>query len=286
MKQYLDLLKQVRDNGVLKSDRTNTGTRSLFGAQLRFNLQHGFPAVTTKKLHWNSVVHELLWFIAGDTNTKYLNQNGVHIWDAWADDNGNLGPIYGKQWRDYVGVDGLKGKVRVDQLAQVISSIKNNPDSRRHIVNAWNPAVLPDARPELRGRKPHENVVFGAAALPPCHLLFQFYVAEGKLSCQMYQRSADMFLGVPFNIASYALLTHMIAQVCDLEVGEFIHTFGDAHIYDNHIHQVNTQLLRRPKPLPTLWLNPDIKCIDDFKAEDIALINYHHDDHISAPIAV
>ena len=252
MKQYLQLLQQVLDTGTQKSDRTGTGTLSVFGAQMRFNLKDGFPLVTTKRVHFKSVLHELLWFISGDTNVKYLNDNGVTIWNEWSRPDGELGPIYGKQWRSWEQPRGPD----IDQLAQVIDQIRSNPDSRRHIVSAWNVADLPDM------------------ALAPCHCLFQFHVAEGRLSCQLYQRSADLFLGVPFNIASYALLTHMVAQVCDLEVGEFIWTGGDCHIYLNHLVQVKTQLSRQPRMLPTLLLDKSVKSIEDFKSEHVMLVNY------------
>ena len=264
MQAYHDLLKHILDNGAKKSDRTGTGTISVFGYQMRFDLQKGFPLVTTKKLHLKSIIYELLWFLKGDTNIKYLNEHGVSIWDEWADANGELGPVYGHQWRSWQGAD---GKV-YDQIQDVIKQIKTNPDSRRIIVNAWNVADLPKM------------------ALSPCHALFQFYVANGKLSCQLYQRSADVFLGVPFNIASYALLTMMIAQVCGLEPGEFIHTFGDAHLYLNHLEQTELQLSRTPYPLPTMKLNPDVKDIFDFKYEDFTLENYQSHPGIKAPIAV
>lgn len=264
MQAYHDLLKHILDNGVKKSDRTGTGTLSVFGYQMRFDLQKGFPLVTTKKLHLKSIIYELLWFLNGDTNIKYLNDHGVTIWDEWADANGELGPVYGHQWRSWQGID---GKVH-DQIKDVLHQVKTNPDSRRIIVNAWNVADLPKM------------------ALSPCHALFQFYVANGKLSCQLYQRSADVFLGVPFNIASYALLTMMIAQVCGLEAGEFIHTFGDAHLYLNHLEQTELQLSRTPYPLPTMKLNPDIKDLFDFKYEDFTLENYQSHPGIKAPIAV
>lgn len=264
MQQYLNLLQHILDTGVQKSDRTGTGTISTFGYQMRFNLQEGFPLVTTKKLHLKSIIHELLWFLKGETNIAYFKENGVSIWDEWADENGELGPVYGKQWRSWEGAD---GKV-VDQISDLIQQIKTNPDSRRLIVSAWNVADLPKM------------------ALMPCHALFQFYVAEGKLSCQLYQRSADVFLGVPFNIASYALLTMMVAQVCNLQPGEFIHTFGDVHIYNNHLEQVKLQLSRTPFPLPTMKLNPEVKNISDFRYEDFTLENYQFHPAIKAPVAV
>lgn len=264
MQQYLDLLKVIRETGTFRGDRTGTGTYSIFGHQMRFDLSNGFPMVTTKKLHLRSIIHELLWFIAGDTNIKYLKDNGVSIWDEWADENGNLGPVYGHQWRSWPTPDGRT----VDQITNLIEQIKNNPNSRRHIVSAWNVADV-------------DNM-----ALPPCHCLFQFYVADGKLSCQLYQRSADVFLGVPFNIASYALLTHMMAQVCDLGVGDFIHTFGDAHLYSNHIEQTDLQLTREPLPLPTLRLNPDVRDLFAFTADDIKIDGYESHAHIKAPVAV
>ncbi|MDA3921081.1 MAG: thymidylate synthase [Salinisphaera sp.] len=261
---YLDLMREVRDFGVTKSDRTGTGTRSVFGRQMRFDLARGFPAVTTKRLFLRSVIHELLWFIAGDTNIAYLKTNKVSIWDEWADDNGDLGPVYGYQWRSWPAPNGQS----IDQLARVIDSIKHHPNSRRHLVTAWNPAQIDDM------------------ALPPCHALFQFYVAEGRLSCQLYQRSADIFLGVPFNIASYALLTHMIAQVCELQVGEFVHTLGDAHLYLNHLEQVDTQLAREPQRAPQLWLNPAVDDVFAFTFDDIELRDYVCHPAIRAPIAV
>lgn len=264
MQQYLNLLQHILDNGVQKHDRTGTGTISCFGYQMRFDLTRGFPLVSTKKLHVKSIIHELLWFLKGDTNIKYLNENGVRIWDKWADANGDLGPVYGKQWRSWEGAD---GKV-VDQVSDLIAQIKKNPDSRRLIISAWNVTALPEM------------------ALMPCHTLFQFYVADGKLSCQLYQRSADVFLGVPFNIASYALLTLMIAQVCDLQLGEFIHTFGDVHIYNNHLEQVKLQLSRPPFPVPTMKLNSSIKDIFEFKSEDFSLENYQSHPGIKAPVAV
>lgn len=264
MKQYLNLMNFVLNNGVEKSDRTGTGTRSIFGYQMRFNLAGGFPVVTTKKLHLRSIIHELLWFLTGDTNIRYLHDNKVTIWDEWADERGDLGPVYGYQWRSWPAPAGDK----IDQIARVVEQIKNNPDSRRLIISAWNVADV-------------EKM-----ALPPCHTFFQFYVAEGKLSCQLYQRSADIFLGVPFNIASYALLTMMMAQVTDLQPGEFIHTFGDAHLYSNHMQQARLQLSREPRPLPEMKINPGIKSIFDFKYEDFNLINYDPHPHIKAPVAV
>lgn len=264
MKQYLDMMRHVREQGVEKGDRTGTGTRSIFGYQMRFNLEDGFPALTTKKLHLRSIIHELLWFLKGDTNIQYLKDNGVRIWDDWADDQGNLGPVYGYQWRSWPTPDGGK----VDQITQVIEQIKNNPDSRRHIVSAWNVADVNDM------------------ALPPCHSLFQFYVAEGRLSCQLYQRSADVFLGVPFNIASYALLTMMVAQVCGLRPGDFVHTFGDAHLYSNHLQQADLQLSRQSLALPKMKINPVVDDIFDFVFEDFELQDYQSHAHISAPIAV
>ncbi|WP_298219541.1 thymidylate synthase [Halothiobacillus sp.] len=264
MKQYLDLLQKVMEHGVDRGDRTGTGTRSLFGHQMRFDLEAGFPALTTKKLHLRSIIHELLWFIQGDTNIRYLQENGVRIWDEWADAAGNLGPVYGKQWRSWATPDGRT----IDQLSQVIHDIKTNPESRRLIVTAWNPADVPNM------------------ALPPCHLLFQFYVANGKLSCQLYQRSADIFLGVPFNIASYALLTLMIAQVTDLTPGEFVHTLGDAHIYHNHFEQAHTQLERTPGKLPTMRINPERRSIESFVFDDFVLEYYAPLPHIAAPVAV
>jgi thymidylate synthase len=264
MQQYNDLLRHVMQHGTKKEDRTGTGTVSVFGYQMRFNLQDGFPLVTTKKVHTKSIIHELLWFLKGETNIKYLKDNGVSIWDEWADENGNLGPVYGYQWRSWPSANGE----HIDQISQLIDQIKKNPDSRRLLVNAWNVSEISKMK------------------LPPCHILFQFYVADGKLSCQLYQRSADLFLGVPFNIASYALLTHMVAQVCDLEVGDFIHTLGDAHIYSNHFEQVNLQLTREPLPLPTLKLNPEVKNIFEFTYEDIAIENYQSHPAIKAAVAV
>lgn len=264
MQQYLDLLTRIRREGTFKGDRTGTGTYSVFGHQMRFNLADGFPMVTTKKLHLRSIIHELLWFVAGDTNIKYLKDNGVSIWDDWADDNGDLGPVYGHQWRSWPAPDGGT----IDQISNLIDQIKNNPNSRRLIVSAWNVADVDQM------------------ALPPCHCLFQFYVADGKLSCQLYQRSADVFLGVPFNIASYALLTHMVAQVCGLQAGDFVHTFGDAHLYSNHIEQADLQLSREPLPLPELWLNPEIKDLFAFTFDDIRIDGYSAHPHIKAPVAV
>ena len=264
MRQYLDLLQEIMDRGVVKSDRTGVGTKSIFGHQMRFDLQEGFPLLTTKKVHLRSIIHELLWFISGDTNIGYLHDNKVTIWDEWADENGDLGPVYGKQWRSWETPDGRS----IDQLSEVIETIRKNPDSRRMIVCAWNPSDV------------------DKMALPPCHCFFQFYVAEGRLSCQLYQRSADTFLGVPFNIASYALLTMMIAQVCGLEPGEFVHTTGDTHIYLNHFDQVKEQLSREPRPLPVMKLNPEVKSIFDFKYEDFELTGYDPWPAIKAPVAV
>lgn len=264
MRQYLDLLKHIMTEGTDKGDRTGTGTRSVFGYQMRFDLNEGFPMVTTKKVHFKSVVYELLWFLKGDTNVKYLQDHGVRIWNEWADDEGNLGPVYGKQWRAWSCADGRV----IDQIAEVIETIKNNPNSRRMIVNAWNVGDLDDM------------------ALSPCHCLFQFYVSDGKLSCQLYQRSADVFLGVPFNIASYALLTMMIAQTCGLGYGDFVHTFGDVHLYSNHLEQAELQMSRDPKPLCTVKINPAKKDINNFVFEDFELVNYEHHPHIKAPVAV
>ena len=264
MKQYLDLLQHVLDNGTDKSDRTGTGTRSVFGYQMRFNLADGFPVLTTKKLHLKSIIHELLWFLAGDTNIRYLKENGVRIWDEWADENGDLGRVYGAQWRSWRGANGET----VDQIANVVRQIRQNPDNRRLIVSAWNPAEVDDM------------------ALPPCHALFQFYVANGKLSCQLYQRSADIFLGVPFNIASYALLTMMMAQVCGLQAGEFVHTLGDAHLYQNHLEQARLQLTREPRALPKMHINPDVRDIFAFKFDDFELSDYDPHPHIKAEVSV
>lgn len=264
MKQYLDLLRYVRDHGTLKGDRTGTGTKSVFGYQMRVNLAEGFPLLTTKKVHLRSIIYELLWFISGDTNIKYLHDHGVSIWDEWADENGDLGPVYGHQWRAWPAPDGRT----IDQLSALVDSLKNNPDSRRHIISAWNVAEV------------------DKMALPPCHTLFQFYVADGKLSCQLYQRSADLFLGVPFNIASYALLTMMLAHVCGYEPGDFVHTFGDAHIYTNHFEQVDLQLSREPRKLPVMKINPDVKDIFSFRYEDFTLEGYDPYPAIKAPVAV
>jgi thymidylate synthase len=274
MKQYLDLVKHVLEDGNIKKDRTGTGTKSVFGYQMRFDLSEGFPMVTTKKLHLKSIIHELLWFLKGDTNINYLTENGVRIWNAWADENGDLGPVYGHQWRNW-------NSDEIDQIEDVIHMLKTNPDSRRMIVSAWNPSVLPDTSISFS-----ENVANGKAALPPCHAFFQFYVADGKLSCQLYQRSADIFLGVPFNIASYALFTMMIAQVCGYQPGDFVHTFGDAHIYSNHLEQLELQLSRDPRPLPKMILNPEIKNIFDFTFEDFNLLNYDPHPHIKGMVAV
>jgi len=264
MKQYLDLMRHVRDHGALKEDRTGTGTKSVFGYQMRFDLSEGFPLVTTKKLHLKSIIHELLWFLTGETNISYLQDNGVRIWNEWADEEGNLGPVYGSQWRSWPATSGE----HIDQISQVVEQIKNNPDSRRIIVSAWNVGEI-------------ENM-----ALPPCHAFFQFYVADGKLSCQLYQRSADIFLGVPFNIASYALLTMMMAQVCGLKVGDFVHTLGDAHLYSNHLEQTDLQLSRDTYSLPTMKINPDVSSIFDFKFEDFELVDYEAHPHIKGAVAV
>jgi len=274
VKQYHDLMRHVLENGCQKGDRTGTGTKSVFGYQMRFDLNEGFPMVTTKKLHLKSIIYELLWFLKGDTNINYLNENGVKIWDEWADEKGDLGPVYGHQWRNW-------NNEEIDQIKELIETLKNNPNSRRMLVSAWNPSVLPDTSMSFS-----ENVAKGKAALPPCHAFFQFYVADGKLSCQLYQRSADIFLGVPFNIASYALFTMMIAQVCDLKLGEFIHTFGDAHIYNNHFEQVELQLSREFRPLPKMILNPEVKNIFDFTYEDFTLQDYDPHPHIKAAVAV
>jgi len=264
MRQYLNLLEHILENGTKKSDRTGTGTVSCFGHQMRFDLSEGFPVLTTKKLHLRSIIHELLWFIQGDTNIKYLKENKVRIWDEWADENGDLGPVYGYQWRSWPNPDGTS----TDQIKNLIDSLTNNPDSRRHIVSAWNPSFIDEM------------------ALPPCHCLFQFYVADGKLSCQLYQRSADTFLGVPFNIASYALFTMMLAQVCGYQPGDFVHTFGDVHLYSNHIEQTHEQLSREPRALPSLIINPDVKDLFEFKFEDFELVNYDPHPHIKAEVSV
>jgi len=264
MQQYLDLMRHVRDHGSKKEDRTGTGTLSVFGHQMRFDLSEGFPLVTTKKCHLKSIIHELLWFLSGGTNIRYLQDNGVRIWNEWADEDGNLGPVYGSQWRSWAAADGR----RIDQISQLVGQIKNTPDSRRLIVSAWNVGEI------------------DSMALPPCHLLFQFYVADGRLSCQLYQRSADIFLGVPFNIASYALLTLMVARVCDLAPGDFVHTLGDAHLYLNHLEQADVQLARKPYPLPVMKLNPDVKSIFDFRFEDFELVGYESHPHIAAKVAV
>ena len=274
MKQYLDLVQHVMDNGLSKNDRTGTGTKSIFGYQMRFNLENGFPLVTTKKLHLKSIIHELLWFLKGDTNIKYLQDNGVKIWDGWADKNGDLGPVYGSQWRNW-------NNDNIDQISNLIEMIKKNPKSRRMIVSAWNPSVLPDTSISF-----DENIKNGKAALPPCHAFFQFYVANGKLSCQLYQRSADIFLGVPFNIASYSLFTHMVAHVCKLKVGDFIHTFGDAHIYTNHFDQVKLQLSRKPNKLPSLKIKRSVKDIFDFKYDDFEILNYNPHPHIKGVVSI
>ena len=288
MKQYHDLVKHVLENGTFKGDRTGTGTKSVFGYQMRFDLSEGFPMVTTKKLHLKSIIYELLWFLKGDTNIGYLQENGVKIWNEWADENGNLGPVYGHQWRNW-------NSEQIDQISELIHTIKTNPNSRRMLISAWNPSVLPDTSVSFS-----ENVANGKAALPPCHAFFQFYVSppdesspslgegggRGKLSCQLYQRSADIFLGVPFNIASYALLTMMIAQVCDLEPGDFVHTFGDAHIYSNHFEQLELQLSREPRPLPKMVINPEVKSIFDFEFEDFTLVDYNPHPHIKGAVAI
>jgi thymidylate synthase len=274
MKQYHDLVKHVLKEGNQKSDRTGTGTKSVFGYQMRFDLSEGFPMVTTKKLHLKSIIYELLWFLNGDTNVKYLQENGVRIWNDWADENGNLGPVYGYQWRNWNGNE-------IDQISELIHTLKHNPDSRRMLVSAWNPRVLPDTSKSFS-----ENVANGKAALPPCHAFFQFYVADGKLSCQLYQRSADIFLGVPFNIASYALFTMMIAQVCGYQPGDFVHTFGDAHIYSNHHEQLELQLSRELRPLPKMLLNPEVKDIFGFTFDDFTLVDYNPHPHIKGAVAV
>ena len=274
MQQYLDLIRYVSEKGIEKGDRTGTGTKSVFGYQMRFDLSEGFPMLTTKKLHLKSIIHELLWFLKGDTNIAYLKENKVNIWNAWADENGDLGPVYGHQWRNW-------NSEGIDQIAELIHTIKTNPNSRRMLISAWNPSVLPDTNVSFS-----ENVSKGKAALPPCHAFFQFYVSNGKLSCQLYQRSADIFLGVPFNIASYALFAMMVAQVCDLEYGDFIHTFGDAHIYNNHAEQITLQLSRAPKALPTMKINPSVKNIFDFTFEDFTLENYEPHPHIKGKVSV
>ncbi len=274
MQNYLDLLQLIKDTGIEKGDRTGTGTKAIFGHQMRFDLSKGLPMVTTKKLHLKSIIHELLWFIKGDTNIKYLQDHGVKIWDAWANEDGDLGPVYGAQWRNW-------NNEGIDQLQNAIDQIKNNPDSRRIMISAWNPSVMPDSSVSF-----DENIANNKAALPPCHAFFQFYVVDGKLSCQLYQRSADVFLGVPFNIASYALLTMMVAQVCDLEPGDFIHSFGDVHVYNNLREQVDLQLSRKPKPLPTMKMNPNIKSIFDFTFEDFELVNYEYHPLIKGVVSV
>ncbi|MGB2397151.1 MAG: thymidylate synthase [Flavobacteriaceae bacterium] len=274
MQQYLDLIRHIQANGVTKTDRTGTGTQSVFGYQMRFNLSKGFPMVTTKKLHLKSIIHELLWFLKGDTNIAYLQDNGVRIWNEWADEKGDLGPVYGHQWRNW-------NSEGIDQIKELIQTLKTNPDSRRMLVSAWNPSVLPDTSQSFS-----ENVANNKAALPPCHAFFQFYVAEGQLSCQLYQRSADVFLGVPFNIASYALLTMMVAQVCDLKLGDFVHTFGDAHIYSNHKAQIELQLSREPKSLPTMKINPEVKDLFAFTFDDFELLNYAPHPLIKGAVAI
>ena len=274
MKAYKQLLQHILDNGYRKEDRTGTGTTSVFGYQMRFNLQEGFPLVTTKKIHLKSIIYELLWFLKGDTNIHYLTEKGVRIWNEWADENGELGPVYGHQWRNW-------NSEGIDQIQEIINTLKNNPDSRRMVVSAWNPSVMPDTSKSFS-----ENVSNGKAALPPCHALFQFYVVDNKLSCQLYQRSADVFLGVPFNIASYALLTMMIAQVCELQLGDFVHTFGDVHIYNNHIEQVKLQLTREPRPLPIMKLNPNVKDIFSFTYEDFILEGYDPHSIIKGAVSV
>jgi thymidylate synthase len=274
VKQYLDLVKLVYTSGIEKTDRTGTGTKSIFGHQMRFDLSKGFPLVTTKKIHVKSVVHELLWFLKGTTNINYLKENGVRIWNEWADEKGNLGPVYGHQWRNW-------NSEGIDQIKEVINTLKTNPDSRRMLISAWNPSVMPDTNKSFA-----ENIANNKAALPPCHAFFQFYVAGGKLSCQLYQRSADVFLGVPFNIASYALLTLMVAQVCGYQAGDFIHSFGDVHIYSNHYEQIDEQLTRLPKKLPVMQLNPEIKNIFDFTYEDFELLNYEPHPLIKGKVAI
>ena len=274
MKQYLNLVRYVLDHGVEKSDRTGTGTKSVFGYQMRFDLSEGFPMVTTKKLHLKSIIYELLWFLKGDTNIGYLKENGVRIWNEWADENGDLGPVYGHQWRNW-------NSENIDQIKDIVKTLKHNPDSRRMLVSAWNPSVMPETSKAFA-----ENVANGKAALPPCHAFFQFYVANGKLSCQLYQRSADIFLGVPFNIASYALFTHMMAQACGYQPGDFIHTFGDAHIYTNHMEQIELQLSRKPKTLPTLKINPNRTDLFEFEFSDFSIENYDPHPHIKGAVAV
>jgi thymidylate synthase len=274
MKQYHDLIQHILDHGVQKGDRTGTGTKSVFGYQMRFDLAAGFPMITTKKIHLKSIIYELLWFLKGDTNINYLQENGVRIWNEWADKNGDLGPVYGHQWRNW-------NDEEIDQIKELIHTLRNNPNSRRMLVSAWNPSVMPDTSLSFE-----QNVKNDKAALPPCHAFFQFYVADGKLSCQLYQRSADVFLGVPFNIASYALFTLMVAQVCGFQPGEFIHTFGDAHIYNNHMEQVELQLSREPRDLPTMKLNPDVNDIFDFSFEDFTLENYNPHPHIKGKVAI
>ena len=274
MKQYLNLVRYVLDHGVEKSDRTGTGTKSVFGYQMRFDLSEGFPMVTTKKLHLKSIIYELLWFLKGDTNIGYLKENGVRIWNEWADENGDLGPVYGHQWRNW-------NSENIDQIEDIVKTLKHNPDSRRMLVSAWNPSVMPETSKSFA-----ENVANGKAALPPCHAFFQFYVTNGKLSCQLYQRSADIFLGVPFNIASYALFTHMMAQACGYQPGDFIHTFGDAHIYTNHMEQIELQLSRKPKTLPTLKINPNRTDLFEFEFSDFSIENYDPHPHIKGSVAV
>jgi len=277
MKQYLELLRHVKERGVLRDDRTGTGTYSVFGHQLRFDLGDGFPLVTTKRCHLKSIIHELLWFVSGDTNIKYLQEHGVQIWDEWATPDGELGPVYGRQWRHWEGADGAV----VDQLSSLVEQLRTDPSSRRLVLSAWNPTVLPD-----ESQSPQDNAAAGRQALPPCHCLFQLYVAEGRLSCQLYQRSADIFLGVPFNIASYALLTLMLAQVTDLQPGDFVHTLGDAHLYTDHARPAELQLSREPRPLPRMVLNPDVRSLFDFRYDDFTLQGYNPHPHIAAPISV